>query len=55
MLFVAKYFFQEFAGTTAMFQFREIESYYLEIEMCHFWEIEISHFGEITMLQFSGD
>ena len=40
--------FREFAGTTAMFQFRVIETYY-------FREIEICHFGEITILQFSGD
>ena len=56
VLFVAKYFFREFAGTTAMFQFRQIHLYsFRQIEMCHFWEIEICHFGEITILQFSGD
>ena len=48
--------FREFAGTTAMFQFREIESYYFrEIETCHFRQIEICNFGEITILQVSGD
>ena len=46
----SKYFFWEYAGTTSMFQFREIESYYFqEIEMCHVREIEICHFGEITI------
>ena len=47
VLFVANILFREYAGTTAMFQFWEIESYY-------FQEIEMSHFRNIEILQFSG-
>ena len=56
VLFVAKYFFREFARTTACFSFGRFTcTLFGRLKCVIFGRLKYVILGEITILQFSGD